>query len=240
MFLIQDMHYDFKQKLNKIDSQKYRNLRIQEIDWKLNEGLEVFIKTIAEPRYSNSGLGVESNERIIDDLRSVVVEKYQATVTVFDNKSYRIQLPDDYWFLLNADADGTKGTCSGRNLKCIQRIHDEQPEDSPFDISSFEWEEVNYRYYKDGIRFFTDGTFTIDHVYLDYILKPPYMHFAAGVQGGSYNLPSGVTLTGTQDCVFSSSNSICREIVDIAVLITTGDLQMSDYQVKAAKLKMND
>lgn len=238
--LIADMHYDFKQKLNKVDSQKYRNLLIQETDWKLNEAMEVFIKTIAEPRFSNSGLGVEGNERIIDDLRAVVVEKYQATISRFDNRSYTIALPANYWFLLNADADGSKGTCSGRNLKCIQRIHDEQPEESPFDISSFEWEETNYRYYQNGIRFFTDGTFTIDNVYLDYILRPPYMHYAAGVSGGSYNTPSGTTLTGTQDCIFSNSDSICREIVDIAVLITTGDLQMSDYQVKAAKLKMND
>ena len=44
--LIEDMHYDFKQKINKIDSQKYRNLRIPEIDWKLNEAQEIFIKTV--------------------------------------------------------------------------------------------------------------------------------------------------------------------------------------------------
>ena len=46
---IQEMHYDFKMKLNKIDSEQYRNLRIPEIDWKLNEALEIFIKINAEP-----------------------------------------------------------------------------------------------------------------------------------------------------------------------------------------------
>jgi hypothetical protein len=35
-----EMHYDFKQKLNKIDSQKHRNLKVPEIDWKLNEAQE--------------------------------------------------------------------------------------------------------------------------------------------------------------------------------------------------------
>lgn len=235
--VIAEMEYDFKQKINKIDSQKYRNLILQEIDWKLNEAMEVFVKTIAEPRY-NASIGVETNERTIDDLRSIVVEKYPATINVFDSRSYQIVLPADYWFLLNADADGTKGTCSGRDLKCIERIHDEQPEDSPFDISSFEWQEVNYRYYQSGMRFFTDSTFTIDHVYLDYILIPPYIHNAAGVSGGSYYTPGGVLLSGTQDCILPPETH--REIVDIAVLITTGDLQMADYQVKAAKVKMND
>ena len=57
-----EMHYDFKQKLNKIDSQKYRNLLVPEIDWKLNEAQEVFVKIIAEPRL-RSQLGFEINQR---------------------------------------------------------------------------------------------------------------------------------------------------------------------------------
>lgn len=237
---IAEMQYDFKQKLNKIDSQKWRNLRIQEIDWKLNEAMEVFIKTNAEPRY-NDQLGVEINQRSTSDLAPVVVERYVGTIAPFgDNYSYTVTTPDDYWFLLNTDAKGSKGDCTGRDLKCIERKHDEQPEDSPFDISSFEWQEINYRFYNGGIRYFTDGTFNLDNVYLDYISKPPYMHYAAGVSGGSYQLPSGVVLSGTQDCIFSNTRSTCREIVDIAVLITTGDLQMADYQIKAAKVKIND
>jgi len=44
------MHYDLKVKLNKVDSQQYRNLLIPEIDWALNEAQNIFIKNIAEPR----------------------------------------------------------------------------------------------------------------------------------------------------------------------------------------------
>lgn len=235
---IEDMQYDFKQKLNKIDSQKYRNLRIQEIDWKLNEAMNIFIKINAEPRY-NPDLGVEINQRSIEDLRSVVVERYTSTITPFgDNKSYTVTLPADYWFLLNSDATGTKGNCSGAEFKTNERRHDEQPEDSPFDSSSFEWREINYRFYNNGIRFFTDGTFSLDNVYLDYIKHPPYMHFAAGVSGGTYKLPSGTVLTGKQDCILPAGTH--GEIVDLAVMITTGDLQMADYQIKMAKLKLND
>ena len=46
---IQDMHYDFKKKLNKIDSQQNRNLLIPEIDWTLNEAQELFVKITAFP-----------------------------------------------------------------------------------------------------------------------------------------------------------------------------------------------
>ena len=41
---IQEMHYDVKMKLNKVDSQQYRNLIIPQVDWILNEAQELFVK----------------------------------------------------------------------------------------------------------------------------------------------------------------------------------------------------
>ena len=40
------MQYDLKFKLNKIDSSQYKNLRIPEIDWVLNESIELFVKIL--------------------------------------------------------------------------------------------------------------------------------------------------------------------------------------------------
>jgi hypothetical protein len=53
----------------------------------------------------------------------------------------------------------------------------------------------------------------------------------------SYTLPDGTVLVGSQDCELPEHTH--REIVDIAVLITTGDLQSGDYQLKQAKLNLN-
>ncbi len=78
---IKEMHYDFKQKLNKIDSQQYRNLRVPEIDWKINEAYEVFVKSIAEPRVNNHlGFDVESAIDYLADkknqaLKAQIIEK---------------------------------------------------------------------------------------------------------------------------------------------------------------------
>lgn len=232
------MHYDFKQKLNKIDNQKYRNLRIQEIDWKLNEGMNVFIKCIAEPRY-NEALGFELNQRSTDDLWTIVKERYLAVITPFgDNITYTAKLPDDYWFLLSTEATASKGDCTEVSMSTNEIRHNDLPEYSPFDNSNFEWRETNFRYYNGGLRFFTDGTFTINKVYLDYLSHPPFIHWAAGVTGGSYKTPANKVLTGIQDCILPVGTH--SEIVDIAVLIATGDLRMADYQIKAAKLKLND
>lgn len=235
---IQNMHYDFKQKLNKIDSQKYRTLRVQEIDWKLNEALGIYIKTIAQPRIDRN-LGFEGNERSIEDIRDLVSEGVESIPTPFgDSKSFIAALPSEYWFLVSSKALGTKGSCTNVALETVEVQHNDRHEESAFDASSFEWRNVNFRKYQGGLRIFTDGSFTITKFIIDFIRKPLYMHYATGA-GGSYKMPNGTVLTGKQDCEITNE-IIQREIVDLAVLITTGDLQVGDYQVKAAKVKLND
>jgi len=206
---VEDMHYDFKMKLNKIDSQKYRNLLIPEIDWKLNEAQEIFIKTIAQPRYKNQ-LGFEINQRSIDDIREVVVNQDYSlnsclTPVKIDNKTYITPpLPSDYWFYADSSACLTKQPCGTKiGAYVFIRQHGDLHEKSPFDESSYEWEEINGRYTQNGIKLFSDGTFTIDCFCLNYIRKPLYIHYAQGTTSGQYKLPNGSILTGKQNCELS-------------------------------------
>jgi len=66
---VEEMHIDFKRKLNKIDSEKYRNLRPQEIDLYLNEAQEVLIK--------QKLIQFETSQKLIDDLRMLLVKHEQ-------------------------------------------------------------------------------------------------------------------------------------------------------------------
>ena len=65
---IKEMHYDFKKKLNKVDSQQYRNLLIPEIDWALNEAQNVFVDIVSEPRLKTH-LGFEKSQKNIQTLK---------------------------------------------------------------------------------------------------------------------------------------------------------------------------
>lgn len=238
---IRGMHYDFKQKLNKIDSQQYINLRVPEIDWKLNEAVELFIKSIAQPRVSNY-LGFEVSQRSIDDIKTIVIENYEITPTptqgVSPNTEVIIELPENYMFFVSARALIKKEPCGERIAVVRPMRHNETFEESPFDSSSYEWRTVNIRFFEGGLKAFTDGTFTIEKLYLNYIRKPKYIHNAQDfLPSQAYKLPNGTLLSGTQDCELPEHTH--REIVDIAVLITTGDLQIPDYQIKQAKLNLN-
>ena len=229
---ISEMHYDFKKKLNKVDSEQNRNLLVPEIDWALNEAQELFIKWISEPR-QRSYLGFEKSQRSIDDIRTLV--ESDKTITI--DKSIA-PLPEDYLFFVKADVLMDKGNCKGIKGRLYVRQHDDEFENSPFDKSNFEWRTVNGLFITEGVKVFDDGTFTNKELILSYIRKPKYIHNAQAFRNGTYQLPSGAVLTGTNDCELPEHTH--REIVDIAVALVSGELLSPDYQVKLSKLNFNE
>ena len=234
---IREMQYDIKFKLNKVDSQQNKNLRGPEMDWAINEAHEIFIKSIAEPRIQNH-LGFETSQRTIDDIRTIVVNDEILTPEKINKETYRVELPSTYMFYISANVLIYKEGCGERVARTIIRQHDDRFEDSPFDKSSFEWKEVNIRFYDEGIKIFTDGTFTIKEVRLNYIRKHAYIHNAQDfLPTRSYKLPSGVVLTGRQNSELPEQTH--REIVDIAVLLLTSNMELPSYQLKQAKLNLN-
>lgn len=234
---IKSMHYDYKKKLNKIDSQQYRNLRVPEIDWVLNESQELFVKLIAKPRMFNH-LGFERTQRTMDDIRPLVITESDSTgITPITADNYI--LPTDYWHYISASVTMIKEGCTNQKAKVFIRQQDDEFEQSPFDKSSFEWRTVNGIFVNNKIKLFTDGSFTNEKLYLGYIKKPVYIHNADSYNAlVGYNLPDGTNLSGTQNCELPDHTH--REIVDIAVLITTGELENQlGYQFKKEKFNLN-
>ncbi len=229
---ISEMHYDFKKKLNKVDSEQNRNLLVPEIDWALNEAQELFIKMVAEPR-QRSFLGFEKSQRTIDDIRTIVESEQVVTIT-----NGVAPFPERYLFFLKAEVLMDKGNCRGVKGRLHVRQHDDEFENSSFDKSSFEWRIVNGLFITEGVKVFDDGTFTNKSLVLSYIRKPSYIHNANAFRNGTYQLPSGRVLEGTVDCELPEHTH--REIVDIAVALVSGELLSNDYQVKLSKLNINE
>jgi hypothetical protein len=226
-----EMHYDFKTKFNKIDSQKNRNLLVPEIDWLLNEAAELFVKKVSNPKTQNN-LGFESSQRIIDDIKSIVKPGTWLPVT-----NNIISLPSDYLYFVRCRVKLSKKNCKSQEAVLYIREHRDLFEESTFYNGNFEWREVNGVYIDQGIQSYTDGTFTIDEAKLTYIRKWPYFHNAQDFGSGSYVLPSGVTLTGTVQCDLPAHTH--REIVDIAVMLAASGVQTSDLPVTLGKLGFN-
>ena len=241
---IEEMHYDFKMKLNKIDSQQFRNFLIPEVDWLLNEAQELFIKMVAEPRLSFH-LGFEKSQRNTDDIKMLVVEK-----SLVDNKKIqksvgysckRYDLPEDYMFFVRALVYGETGSC--KNVPCVVKIkqHDDSNHISPFDKSSIMWREINGMFIENKLELelpdiSEEPESDLGNVLLTYLRKPKYMHYAKGIKEGKYQLNETILLTEKQDCELSPHTH--REIVDIAVMLASGQLQIQD-PFKMTKLNLN-
>lgn len=242
--LIHEMHYDFKIKVNGVDSNKFSNFNTPEIDWLLNEAQRIWVKSIAFPRYK-SPVSVEVNHRSRADLYRVIHNDsvFKTTnLSKFEDKSYLYAVKDiepSYWYFLSGYAQTSKGVCT-RSIRLYETQHDDLNEESPFSVSSFEYEEVNFHFFDKGIRIFTDGTFEITGVKLNYIRDLVYMHNAQDFKEGKYiSLNSGEELTGRVHSEFSDSREICSEIVDIAVLLVTTSVYPDPNAVRA-KLALTD
>jgi hypothetical protein len=237
---VQEMHYDFKMKLNKIDSEQYRNLRVPEIDWLLNEAQEFFIKSVAFPRVPNY-LGFETSQRTIDDIRTIVVENKQLEKDLINSEDRQkvFVLPTDYMFYISAKVTVSKAQCGLKEVRLLIKQHDDKFEESPFDNSSFEWGDINATFDSKGLRVYSDGTFDVENVKLNYIKEPVYIHNASDFkpEGQYKSLKTGLNLTGRQNCELP--NQTHREIVDIAVMLASSNLDMQNIQIKQGKLNLN-
>lgn len=223
---IKEMHYDFKLKLNAIDTQLYSGFKIPEIDWLLNRAIEVYIKLIAFPR-TYTARGFEINRRTIDDLFPLVVNYKtfdSSGLEKFDESSYIYKYPEDYWFFLSGYVNTSKSGCNDKIARLWEVQHDDLNEECPFSESSFEWKEVNVLNINEGFRLFAHN-FDIKGIKLNYLKKHPYMHNAEDYSSSGYTSLKGDTLTGTQDCILPESTH--PEIVDVAVLLATNSLTLN-------------
>lgn len=240
------MHYDFKKKLNKIDSQQKKNLLIPEIDWTLNEAQNLYVDIIAQPRFKmHPYLGFEKSQKNIDDIRTLVINDHCSNISNFGNitnsqfpKSNLITLPDDYRYFIKGTVEIEKNKCGTKDVRLYIQEHDDMFEEDSFYQSSFEWGVVNGLFTNQGLKIFSDGTFENKTFCLSYIRNPKFIHNAEDYRNGSYTLPSGEILTGTQNCELPKHTH--STIVDIAVMLATGEIQAPDYQIKFSKLQLNN
>tara|TARA_R100000315_G_C5235124_1_gene146689 strand:+ start:2067 stop:2828 length:762 start_codon:yes stop_codon:yes gene_type:complete len=249
-----EMHYEFKLKLNKVDSLDYNNFLVPEIDWYLNEAQSIYIKT----RYSGNNsraAGFEASQKRTDDLRNLVVRDkiFAAIPTSSDPSVYEVLLPstgiERYMFALRMTANGAKSGCEGK-LNCIQTQHDDLNDTlkNPFYAPSFEWREVPIVYGTTGagasdinkVFVYTDGSFSITSINIDYLRHPARIAYPSGFAGNQYLLPdnSGTLVTADQNCELSEHTH--KEIVDLAVQIVAGDIDHPGFQSKMLKTSINE
>lgn len=234
-----EQHYDYKLKIDKIDTLDVDNMLPAEIDWILNEAQEILIKQ----RYGGNNskkLGFEESQKRTDDLKTLVIKSPTTTqpglvpVQSVGNK-LEIKLSDlafDYMFLLRGFAKATKEGCPSKLVKLVQQQHDDfnelQISGDPFHTPSYDWGEIPILFGrtdtvqddKGSIYLYIDPEFEVDEVYLEYIKWPNR------ISVGGYNYIDG-TPNPAQDS--DLPDTVSRDVVDIAVAETSRIIQSPDF-----------
>lgn len=221
----QELHYDFKLKLDKIDSLSMPDFNIAQIDWLLNEAQDVFTKQ----RYQINNVyqsGFEASQKRYDDLKSLHIKFPLQPALTLTNLSgvYELALSDleyDYWFLTRAtvetfDQDACVHTAI---VKMTQSDDLSEALRDPFNSPHGEEIPGNFGRSSSGTGsslYLYPGTLVLGRAYVEYIKRPRKMYVSA------YTYIDGTTTT-PQDCELPEHTH--SEIVDIAVQLASSITQ---------------
>jgi hypothetical protein len=235
---IVEMHYDWGIKIDKVASFAKEDFNRAEIDWLLNEAIQVVLKQ----RYgttNNQRSGFETSQKRTDDLKSLQIKfplQPGITPTILAPNLLEVDLADlqyDYWFLTRGYADVIKPNCVEKaSLRFMQHDDLNFALNDPFNKSDDSEVLFNFGRSSDGtsdsIYLYPDSTYPVGTVYLEYIKKP------ARVSYGGYEYIDGITYP-QQDC--DLSEHLHNEIVDVAVQIASGIIEHPEYvQLKTQKV----
>ena len=186
---IQDMVYRFKLAAQRVDTQTAPGLKIPQIIIYLNEAMMTLLKT----RYgtnNNYQAALEAIQKRIDEWQRVIVPHEILNMEAVDGSENRFQtsLKDTekpYLFLLRISGIGSQKDCINQRLNMFNAPSNnlDADLDDPNANPNFGWRESTYRLAQDQILAYSDGTFSVDSVDIDYLRYPlaldmaGYKHF---------------------------------------------------------------
>jgi hypothetical protein len=188
---IQELHYSFRLKTDKVDSLNVDSFKDAEIDWILNYTIDVFVKQ----RYgilNNKQYGFEAIQKRIDDLKTLHKKEYEITPTLYKSDVYEANIgditkpgssvkPQDYWFTTRLRADIKKGDCvKNVGVKNIQTDDLNKALGYSFYKPNFNWGRVLATFNETsddsventGSIYLHTDNFEVEKVYIDYIKRP--------------------------------------------------------------------
>ena len=216
---IQELHYSFNLKVDKIDSLDEDSFNDAERDWILDYATGIFVKQRLGIN-NNKQQGFEVTTKRIDDLRSLHKKEFEIIPILYKTNLYEAPLNNitnpkdstilkDYWFTTRLRADISKGTCT-KNIG-IGPVQTDDLNNSlkySFYKPSFDWERVLVTFNDDsldnnnpdeilGSIFIHTDSFEVSKLYIDYIKKPNRVWL------GTYNSLNGKLIAGTDNPIQS-------------------------------------
>lgn len=235
---VEEMHYDFLFKMDRVHSQSKEDFNTAEIDWLLNEAQSMYIKR----NYSglnNQIPSFEETQKQIDDLKNLVIKfPLQPGITPIQHGPTLYEVPlislaYSYMFLIRGTVEVTLTNClSVANLRLVQHDDLNYALQDPFNKSSQEEVLANFgKATTTGASIYLYPSTAIGNVFLEYIKHPEK------ISKGDYTYIDGNIYPQQSS---ELSEHCHQEIVDIATEIASGIIENPSYlQMKTQKVFTN-
>lgn len=181
------MLYEFELSADKVSSKNAINLPLPAKVAYLNRGQLSFVMSHYDGGKTADRMGFEQTSRRIQDLQRLVIPNKELKAKGITSDLYAASFKEltDYLFLLRSTIYASKGCCKRERMSSlpVQTGDLTNVLSDGFEKPNFEWREVRHRIVDDTIQVFTDTTFTIDSVVIDYLRYPVkidvegYIHF---------------------------------------------------------------
>ena len=219
MIPVDSLLYKIDQKLNKLSTNEYQQINLEDKILALNEAQIKLIKQKVDGFGTVSGLGLDAFKKRYEDIQKLI-ENYEdhaldLTLTnplLHQWTAYVDTLVPKYMFYIDSYFLANKGRCTDR----IIYINKELVKHGDITVlinnthyrPSFEYQETFNNINSNQISVYTDGTFTPTKLYLSYLRYPKYI-----------DKEGYITINGdpsiTQDCELQTY--LEDELLDITV-----------------------
>jgi hypothetical protein len=177
MIPVQELVYEFKLSLNKMDRQDNVLVPLEDILVYLNQAQLSWIKTkVGENNIYKDGY--EATRKRIDDLQTLKVDNQSLTLQETNDvlyKGYKADLKQvpDYMFYVMSHTAASKQDCNAGLTVDLIRQNDLSTLYFDANFSpSYEWRSTFATIGQDNIIVYTDGSFELEYVYLTYLRYP--------------------------------------------------------------------
>jgi hypothetical protein len=177
MISVEELVYEFKLALNKVNRQDNVNVPIEDIIVYLNKAQMSWIKTKINPNNVYQS-GFESIRKRIDDVQILKVGDVEIKPVKTNDllhKGYSCSLTDasNYMFYLSSYSVAKKNKCEAILTNDLLKSGDLTTRYLDVNHSpSFEWRTTLATLGDDKLTVYTDGTFDIDKVFINYLRYP--------------------------------------------------------------------
>lgn len=229
------LQFETRRRINRFNTDYEKKLTVPVLDSIINEALEL--------AFQQSALLFEVRDDIALNLDPLVKRDVSLSLTT-DNKKVKASFKEDHYKILRLVAKATSDKCKEPKDLIVRLFQTQKVSEglkSPYWKPSFEWEEtIGVINNHEHLDVYHNNEFTINDVYIDYIMKHPKIATPSLTEKKSYINSAGETVFADQGLILDNALQM-RQICDIAALIAARDLgDQLDFQTEVSKIQFSN